>query len=165
MQTGLRIIVTALALSLTAPVAHAGGDVVTGWFGGQTVNYIDQGLAKDGSKNGASEIYLIGGNRIYQANVLGTVQGEPGFNPHWDLNIVHTAPGITVRQILDSGLASSRFATEGVMFDDARNVLEAQNRGLVRIDEPGLIVLCPVVSDNKTPKAESFLMLTEGSSF
>ena len=165
MKTGFRIFAAALALALTAPVAHAGGDVVTGWFGGQTVNYIDQGLAKNSSKNGASQIYLIGGNRVYQPNVLGAVQGEPGFNPHWNLNIVHTAPGVTVRQILDSGLASSHFAFEGVLFDDARNVLEAKNRGLVRIDEPGLIVLCPVVSDNKTPKTETFLFLTDGSTF
>lgn len=165
MKSALFMIATALSLALSAPAVFAGGDVFTGWFGGESFNYIDQGLAKDGTKRGASQIFLIGGNRLHQANVLASVPGEPGFNPHWNLNVVHTAPGVTVRQILDSGLGSPRFFLEGVLFDDALHILEAKRQGLVRIDQPGLIVLCPVVSDNKTAIAEIFVPLQETSTF
>ena len=165
MKTKFSIMLAVLALTLMAPFAHAGGDVVTGWFGGVQLNYIDQGFSKDPTKRSASPIYLIGGNRMHQANVLGSVQGEPGFNPHWNVNIVHTAPGVTVQDIIAAGLSSSLFASRGVLFDDFRPILEAVRRGLVRLDTPGLIVLCPVVSDNKTPLPDNFLRLTETSSF
>ena len=165
MKTRFAIVMATLALALTAPLAYAGGDVVTGWFGGAELNYIDQGFSKDSTKTSASPIYLIGGNRAYQANILGSVQGEPGFNPHWNLNIVHTAVGVTVQDIIAAGLASPHFATRGVLFDDFRPILEAVRLGLVRLDTPGLIVLCPVVSDNKSPLPDDFRRLTETSSF
>lgn len=166
MKRNIGMLVAALVLAVLVPSAYAkDSPVLTGWFGGEKVIYLDKGLAKDPVKNGSSDIYLIGGNRIYQANVVSTVPGVQGYNPHWDLNIVHTAPGVTVADILDAGLGSSRFFTEGVLFDDALNVLEAESQGLVRITTPGLIVLCPVVSDNKTPDPETFLSLTEDSTF
>ena len=165
MKIKFSIMMAVLALALTASFAYAGGDIVTGWFGGQGLNYKDQGLSKDPIKGGASQIYLIGGNRLHQANVLGSVQGEPDFNPHWNVNIVHTTPGVTVQHIISAGLASPFFATRGVLFDDFRPILEAVRRGLVRLDTPGLIVLCPVVSDNKTPLPDDFMRLTENSSF
>ena len=58
-------------------LAYAGGDVVTGWFGGTELNYIDQGLSKDSTKTSASPIYLIGGNRAYQATVRGACRASP----------------------------------------------------------------------------------------
>ena len=165
MKTKFSIMLAVLALTMTAPFAYAGGDIVTGWFGGLQLNYIDQGFSMDSTKKSASPIYLISGNRVYQANVLGSVQGEPDFNPHWNVNIVHTAPGVTVQDIIAAGLSSSLFASRGVLFDDFLPILEAVRRGLVRLDTPGLIVLCPVVSDNKTPLPDNFLRLTETSSF
>jgi hypothetical protein len=154
-----------LLLTLITPLAHAGGDVLTGWFGGEVFNYKDQGPAKKSFKNGASQIYLVGGNRVHQANVMATIPGEPGFNPNWNVNVVHTAPGIVVQDIIDAGLASPFFLDEGVVFDDADNIIEAVRRGLVSIQIPGIIVLCPVVSDNKTPVLEQFQLLTANSSF
>jgi len=87
------------------------------------------------------------------------------------VNIVHSAPGYTVQSIIDAGLASSRFATEGVLFDDAESILEAERRGLVTIVEPGLVVLCPIFSEaaadapGHMQASEDFLRLTGSSTF
>ena len=165
MPTRMVFAAIGLMLTLLVPVAHAGGDIFTGWFGGKVFNYVDQGPANKSFKNGASQIYLIGGNRVHQANVLATIQGEPGFNPNWNVNVVHTAPGVVVQDIINAGLASPFFSGQGVIFDDARNIIAAVGLGLVSIQMPGIIVLCPVVSDNKTPVQEQFQLLTANSSF
>ena len=165
MYTKVTLATISLLLMLITPLAQAGGPIVTGWFGGHILNYVDQGPAKDSFKNGASQIYLIGGNRVYQANVLATVQGVPGFNPNWNLNVVHTAPGVVVQDIINAGLASPFFSGQGVVFDNVNNIIEAVRRGLVSIQMPGIIVLCPVVSDNKTPIPDQFQLLTANSGF
>lgn len=165
MSNKMAVAIAGLVLTLVTPLAYAGGDIFTGWFGGKVFNYVDQGPAKKEFKNGASQIYLIGGNRVHQANVLATVQGEAGFNPNWNVNVVHTAPGIVVQDIIDAGLASPFFSGQGVIFDNTDNIIEAIRRGLVSVDIPGIVVLCPVVSDNKTPVQEQFQLLTANSSF
>ncbi len=93
------------------------------------------------------------------------------FRKDRNLNVVHTAPGVTVQEIINAGLISYHFTAEGVVFDDAEKILEAEHQGLVRIDRPGLVVLCPVVSesgaeaDGQTPQSETFFRLEATSTF
>ena len=156
----------ALALTLSFSLAHAGKLITNGYFGGQEIYYIDQGLEKKSSRNHTSDIYLIGGNRVYQANVVATIPGQPGYSPHWDVVVVNTAPGVTVGDITSSGLAGN-----GVLFDSAENILEAARRGLVTLTEPGLVVLCPIVSaatanaNGHSVAPEVFELLTANSTF
>ncbi len=162
--------VAVLGLALVTPLSHAGGSVPNGWYQGHEIYYVDQGLEKAG-REGKSDIFLIGGNRLYQPNVVETVPGVPGYSPHWDVVVVHTAPGIRVQDILNSGLASAQFTGGGPLFDDHRNILAAAQRGLVTLTETGLVVLCPVVSEaashanGKTPVSEVFEPLSSTATF
>ncbi|HLA74659.1 MAG TPA: hypothetical protein VJM76_01945 [Gammaproteobacteria bacterium] len=165
-----KIMIGMIALLFSIPYGYAGGSVPNGWHQGQEIYYIDQGLEKD-NREGKSDIFLIGGNRKFQANVVLTVPGDKGYSPHWDVVVVHSAAGITVQDILNSGLASAQFAGGGPLFDDHRNIVEAARRGLVTLIEPGLVVLCPIVSEaaahapGKTPVPEVFEPLTSSSTF
>jgi hypothetical protein len=75
---------------------------------------------------------------------------------------VHTAPGVTLADILASPYVSEHYATEGVLFDDVGDILGAEEDGLVTIEEPGVIVLCPIISERaadapgNTPLPEDF---------
>jgi len=122
--------ITILAFVLAVQFAYAGGVTNNGWYGGREIYYIDQGLEKNTTERASNQIYLIGGNRLYQANVVLHIPGEPGFTPHWNVNVVHTAPGVTVQDIINAGLSSSHFTSEGVVFDDAADVMEAERQGL-----------------------------------
>ena len=82
---------------------------------------------------------------MYQAQVVLFVPGEPGYSPHWNVNIVHTAPGKTLTDILASPYASDHYPE--ALFDDVEDILDAQAEGLVKIDHPGVVVLCPIVSE------------------
>jgi hypothetical protein len=75
------------------------------------------------------------------------IPGEPGYSPHWNVNVVHTLPGITVQDIIDAGLGSEHFDIEGVLFDDVEDILEAEFLGLVSITRPGVVVHCPIISE------------------
>ncbi len=162
--------VVGMMMLCTAFFAYAGGSVPNGWYQGGEIYYIDQGLEKS-TRAGKADIFLIGGNRRFQANVVSTVPGAPDYSPHWDVVVVHTVSGITVQDILNTGLASAQFASGGPLFDDHRNILEAQRRGLVELSEPGLVVLCPIVSASaahapgKTPVPEVFERLSPASTF
>lgn len=166
-KVALSMLVLALSLMVAAP-ASAGVTTANGWFGGNEIYYIDHGLEKV-AERGDDQIYLIGDNRLYQANVI----GEKGV--HWNVNIVHTAPGKTVQDIVDAGFASPNFvagATENnVLFDDAADILAAQSAGLVTIDHPGVVVLCPIVSESaaesngNNPLSETFKALNLDSTF
>lgn len=155
-----------LASVLALSPAQAGNVITNGYFGGHEIYYIDQGLEKKPDRSHTSDIFLIGGNRVYQPNVVATVPGQPGYSPHWDVVVVHTAPGYTVGDIMNAGLAGS-----GVLFDSAEDILEAARRGLVTLTEPGLVVLCPVVSgatanaNGHTEAPENFSALTADSTF
>jgi len=150
-----------LALMATIP-ASAGVTTANGWYEGEEIYYIDQGLEEGVTMRGGNQIYLIGGDRLYQAQVVLLIPGESGYSPHWNVNVVHTAPGKTLNDILASPFASALFDEEGVLFDDAEDILGAKEAGLVVLEQPGLVVLCPIISEEgaeapgNTPLSEEF---------
>ena len=158
--------IAVLTLTLASSWAHAGKLITNGLFAGKEIYYINQGMEKRTDRMNTSDIYLIGGDRRYQSNVVATVPGVPGYSPHWDVVIVNAAPGYTVSDIMNSGLAGN-----GVLFDSAVNILEAARRGLVTLTEPGIVVLCPIVSaatadaNGHTEEPETFRPLTPSSTF
>ncbi|MGD8427174.1 MAG: hypothetical protein PVH63_06060, partial [Balneolaceae bacterium] len=85
-----------------------------------------------------------------------------GYSPHWNVYIIHSAEGVTVQDILDSGYASSHYNSEGVLFDDVNDLRAALQEGLVTFDRPGVVVNCPIVSEKaadapgNTPLSEEF---------
>ena len=91
-----------------------------------------------------ADIFLIGGDRVYQANVVDTVPGVEGYSPHWDVNIVNTAQGVTLDDILASPYASEDYPV--ALFDSVEDIWGAEAAGLVTVFEPGVVVLCPIVS-------------------
>lgn len=139
-------IILTLALMAVKP-ASAGVTTANGWYEGEEIYYIDQGLEEGVTERGGNQIYLIGGDRLYQAQVVLFIPGESGYTPHWNVNVVHTAPGKTLNDILASPFASALFEEEGVLFDDAEDVLGAEEAGLVVLEQPGLVVLCPIISE------------------
>lgn len=141
--TGLVMIV---GLMIAAPT-FAGVTTANGWYEGEEIYYIDAGIEAGVTERGDNQIYLIGGDRAFQANVVLRIPGEPGYTPHWNVNIVHTAEGVTLDDILASPFASEHFNTEGVLFDDAEDILDARDAGLVTMEHPGVVVLCPIISE------------------
>jgi hypothetical protein len=152
-------LVVILALAFSIP-ASAGVQTANGWYEGEEIYYILSGVEEGVTQRGENDLYLIGGNRAYQANVAEFIPGEAGYTPHWNVNIVHTAEGVTLSDILASGFASDHFGTEGVLFDDVADILGAQAAGLVTIDHPGVVVLCPVISE-KGADAPGNIQLSE----
>lgn len=122
----------------------SGALTANGWYEGEEIHYLLLGV-EDATERADNDLYLIGGDRAYQANVAEFIPGEAGYTPHWNVNVVHTAPGKTVSDILGSGYASSRYPE--ALFDDVEDILAARDAGLVTIDTPGVVVLCPVVSE------------------
>lgn len=117
-----------------------------GWYEGEEIYYLL--LGEEGvSRRGRNEIYLVGGDRMYQANVVLFIPGEPGYSPHWNVNVVHTTSGVTVQDIIDAGFASAHFGDEGVLFDDVEDIEAAEAAGLVYTVQPGVVVQCPIVSE------------------
>jgi len=144
------LMVLALVMVLVPSVAadeQTGVVTANGWYEGEEIYYIDQGIEEGVTQRGENDIYLIGGDRQYQAQVVEFIPGEAGYTPHWNVNVVHTAAGVTVSDILASEFASEHFADEGVLFDDVEDILGARDAGLVTIDHPGVVVLCPVISE------------------
>jgi hypothetical protein len=139
----------ALVLSCTiASVVFAKGGVTTanGWYEGEEIYYI-LGRVENVTERGFNQLYLIGGDRTYQANVVLFIPGEAGYSPHWNVNVVQTAAGVTLADILASPFVSEHYATEGVLFDDVEDILAAQEFGLVLVDHPGVVVHCPIISE------------------
>jgi len=134
-----------LALAMSA-TAFAGSTTANGWYEGEEIYYLLKGVEEGVTQRGWNDLYVIGGDREFQANVAEFIPGEPGYSPHWNVNVVHTAPGVTLADILDSPYVSAHYATEGVLFDDVADILGAQADGLVTIDRPGMVVLCPIIS-------------------
>ena len=142
----ITIVSLILVLSLVAASsASAGVSTANGWYEGQEIYYIDHGVEQGVTQRGGNDIYLIGGNRLYQAQVVEFIPGEAGYSPHWNVNVVHTAEGVTLADILASPYASDRYPE--ALFDDVADILGAQAAGLVTIGQPGLVVLCPVISE------------------
>jgi hypothetical protein len=126
---------------------QSGVTTANGWYEGEEIYYIDHGIEEGVTQRGENDIYLIGGNRLYQAQVVEFIPGEAGYSPHWNVHVVHTAAGITLADILASPYASEHYASEGVLFDDVEDILGAEAAGLVTIEQPGVVVLCPIISE------------------
>ena len=158
--------IAVLTLALSSSLAHAGKIITNGYFGGQEIYYINQGMEKKTNRNHTSDIYLVGGDRVYQPNVVATIPGQPGYSPHWDVVVVNTAPGYTVSDIMNAGLAGT-----SALFDSVEDILEAARMGIVTLTEPGIVVLCPIVSaatanaNGHTESPETFMPLTPNSTF
>ena len=141
------ILILVLALLVVQPVS-ANVITVNGWYEGEEIYYIDKGVEEGVTERGENQLYVIGSMpRQYQPQVVLFIPGEPGYSPHWNVNFVHTASGKTLADILASPYASEHFVSEGVLFDDAKDILDAAAAGLVTIDQPGVVVLCPVISE------------------
>jgi hypothetical protein len=161
----LLFVVSALAIFTAISVSAQDTGVVTtnGWYEGEEIYYILGGVEKGVTEKGPNQIYFIGDNRLYQANVVLHIPGEPGYTPHWNVNVVHTASGVTISDIRDAGLLSEHFDNEGVIFDDAEDILTAESMGLVTVDKLGFVVLCPIIPEaaadapGNTPLPEDFL--------
>jgi hypothetical protein len=143
------VMASVLALGLLfAANASAGATTVNGWYEGEEIYYIDQGLEEGVTARGENDIYVIGGTpRLYQPQVVEFIPGEAGYSPHWNVNFVHTAEGKTLADILASDYASDLYDTEGVLFDSLEDILGARDEGLVTIQTPGAVVLCPIISE------------------
>ena len=130
-----------------------------GWYEGEEIYYILRGV-ENFTQRGENDLYLIGGDRAYQGNVAEFIPDEAGYTPHWNVNVVHTAEGVTLGDILASPYVSAHYPE--ALFDDVEDILDAQAAGLVTIDHPGVVVLCPVISEQgadapgNTPLSEDF---------
>jgi hypothetical protein len=124
-----------------------GATTANGWYEEDEIYYIDNGIEEGVTERGDNQIYLIGGDRLYQAQVVLFIPGEPGYSPHWNVNVVNTALGVTVSDILASPYSSSHFNDEGVLFDDVEDILGAEQDNLVVIDHPGVVVHCPIIPE------------------
>ena len=145
-KIGLLLLVMCALLVVTATVS-AGATTANGWYEGEEIYYILGGVEEGVTERGENDLYLIGGDRAFQANVAEFIPGEAGYSPHWNVNVVHTEDGVTLDDILASAFVSEHYGTEGVLFDDVEDILGAQEEGLVYIDHPGVVVLCPVISE------------------
>lgn len=136
-----------LALSPMLSMHGGGGGVLTanGWYEEEEIYYILGGVEEGVTQRGQNDLYLIGGDRAYQANVAEFIPGEAGYSPHWNVNVVHTAEGVTLADILASPYVSEHYPE--ALFDDVEDILAAEADGLVSIAVPGVVVLCPVISE------------------
>jgi len=162
MKSKLVVLLVVLMLAAMAVVpASANGGALTanGWYEGEEIYYVLGGV-EGFTQLGENDLYLIGGDRAYQGNVAEFIPGEAGYTPHWNVNVVHTAPGVTLDDILTSGFASEHYPE--ALFDDVEDILGAEATGLVTIEHPGVVVLCPVISEQgadapgNTPLSEDF---------
>ena len=142
-KSALVLMVVIVALVFVVPAA-AGVQTANGWYEGEEIYYVLLG-EEDVTQRGENDLYLIGGDRAYQANVTEFIPGEPGYSPHWNVNVVHTAYGVTLADILDSPYVSAHYPE--ALFDDVEDILAAEAAGLITIDTPGVVVLCPVISE------------------
>jgi len=146
MMSKIKVTLLFLVASLVATgTVFARTTTVNGWYEREEIYYINQGIEDGVTERGESDICLIGGPRLYQAQVVEFIPGEPGYSPHWNVNVVHTASGITLADILASPYASMRYPE--ALFDDVEDILDAEAAGLVTIERPGLVVLCPIISE------------------
>ena len=135
--------VALLSLIIILPVS-AGATTANGWYEGEEIYYILGGV-EDVTARGENDLYLIGDDRAFQANVAEFIPGEAGYTPHWNVNVVHTAPGKALADILASPYVSSHYPE--ALFDDVGDILAAEAAGLVVIETPGVVVLCPIISE------------------
>jgi hypothetical protein len=126
--------------------AFAGATTVNGWYEEEEIYYIDQGVEEGVAARGENDIYVIGNvPRRYQAQVVEFIPGEAGYSPHWNVNLVNTAEGVTLADIVASPYVSDHYPE--ALFDDVEDILGAEAAGLVTIFKPGVVVLCPIISE------------------
>jgi hypothetical protein len=77
--------------------------------------------------------------------VVEFIPGEAGYSPHWNVNFVQTAEGVTVNDIVASVYVSDHYPE--ALFDDVEDILGAEAAGLVTIMKPGAVVHCPIISE------------------
>jgi hypothetical protein len=148
-RTIVMMAVSAMTIALLAGTALAsdgsGATTANGWYEGEEIYYILSGVEEGVTQRGGNDLYLIGDDRKYQANVAEFIPGEAGYTPHWNVNKVHTAPGVTLSDILASPFASAHYPE--ALFDDVEDILGAEDAGLITIEHPGVVVLCPIISE------------------
>ena len=142
-RTKIAVLAVIVGLMMVVP-SYAGVTTANGWYEGEEIYYIDNGPESGVTERGENQIYLIGGDRVYQAQVVLHIPGERGYSPHWNVNIVNTADGVTLADILASPYVSGHYPE--ALFDDVEDILGAEEDGLVTIVQPGLVVLCPIIS-------------------
>lgn len=150
MRKRIPVILTSVValMLLAAPVLAGGGGGATtanGWYEGEEIYYILHGVEEGVTERGGNDLYFIGGDRAFQANVAEFIPGEAGYTPHWNVNVVHTAPGVTLADILASDYVSDHYPE--ALFDDVEDILGAWADGLITIDTPGIVVLCPIIPE------------------
>jgi hypothetical protein len=139
------VLVLFVSLIVTGQV-FAGVFTANGWYEEEEIYYILRGVEEGVTERGEKDLYLIGDDRMYQANVAEFIPGEPGYSPHWNGHIVHTAEGVTLGDILASPYVSAHYPE--ALFDDVEDILDAAEfAGLITIDHPGVVVLCPIISE------------------
>ena len=143
-RTTFAALIVVVGLIIAVP-AFAGVTTVNGWYEGEEIYYIDQGLEEGVTERGENDIYLIGGNRVWQAQVVEFIPGESGYSPHWNAHLVKTAKGVTVADIVASHYVSEHYPE--ALFDDVEDILGAEEAGLVTVDRLGIVVLCPIISE------------------
>lgn len=142
----LSILMLVLALGLVAVAnVSAGATTANGWYEGEEIYYILGGVEEHIPDQAYNQLYIIGGDRAFQANVALHIPGERGYTPHWNVNVVHTAAGVMLTDILASPFVSEHYPE--ALFDDVEDILGAQEAGLVTVDEAGVVVLCPIISE------------------
>jgi hypothetical protein len=122
-----------------------GATTANGWYEEEEIYYILSGVEEGVTQRGQNDLYLIGGDRAYQANVAEFIPGERGYSPHWNVNEVHTATDVTLADIVASPYVSAHYPE--ALFDDVEDILDAADAGLVTIARPGVVVLCPIISE------------------
>ncbi|MDH3899107.1 MAG: hypothetical protein OEV18_17130 [Deltaproteobacteria bacterium] len=142
-RTKIAVLAVIVGLMMVVP-SYAGVTTANGWYEGEEIYYIDNGPESGVTERGENQIYLIGGDRVWQAQVVLFIPGERGYSPHWNVNIVHTAENFTLDDILNSPYASEHYPE--ALFDDVEDILDAQDAGLVTIETPGVVVHCPIIS-------------------
>ena len=160
--TFLLLFLSLIMVAVGPAYASEGTGVLTanGWYEGEEIYYLLQGVEEGVTQRGENDLYLIGGDRAFQGNVAEFIPGEAGYTPHWNVNVVHTAPGMTLDDILASPYASAHYPE--ALFDDVEDIRAAEAAGLITIDTPGVVVLCPIVSEaaadapGNTPLSEEF---------
>lgn len=131
-------------LSLSRMPAGTGVVTANGWYEAEEIYYILGGREEGVTRRGQNDLYLIGDDRAFQANVAEFIPGEPGYSPHWNVHVVHTAEGVTLADILASDYVSEHYPE--ALFDDVEDILAAEAAGLVVLERPGVVVLCPIIS-------------------
>jgi len=137
------VLAVIVGLMIAVPT-FAGVKTANGWYEGEEIYYIDNGPEPGVTERGENDIYLIGGDRVWQAQVVLFIPGEPGYSPHWNVNLVKTAEGVTVADIVASPYVSEHYPE--ALFDDVEDILDAEEAGLVTIARLGVVVHCPIIS-------------------